>query len=65
VTYEGISNHKKLLDANANFEEFDSYSDELKKRNKGRTLRLYNPDTRQWSIYLLDLDKGELDAGAQ
>ena len=62
VTYEGISNHKKLLDTNANFEEFDSYSDELKKRNKGQTLRLYNPDTHQWSIYLLDLDKGELDA---
>jgi len=62
VEYDGISNHKKLLDTNANFEEFDSYSDELKKRNKGQTLRLYNPDTHQWSIYLLDLDKGELDA---
>lgn len=60
VEYDGISNHKKLLDSNANFEEFDAYSAQLHKRNKGQTLRLYNPDTREWSIYLLDLDKGTL-----
>jgi hypothetical protein len=59
--YEGISNHKKLLDSNANFEEFNAYSEQLKKRNKGQTLRLYNPETHQWSIYLVDLDKGTLD----
>jgi hypothetical protein len=59
--YEGISNHKKLLDSNANFEEFDAYSAQLQKRNKGQTLRLYNPETHQWSIYLVDLDKGTLD----
>jgi hypothetical protein len=60
VEYEGISNHKKLLDSKANFEEFDAYSEQLKKRNKGQTLRLYNPETRQWSIYLVDVDKGTL-----
>lgn len=60
VVYEGISNHKKLLDSNANFEEFDAYCAQLHKRNKGQTLRLYNPDTHQWSIYLVDLDKGTL-----
>ena len=43
VEYNGISNHKKLLDSNANFEQFDAYSAQLKKRNKGQTLRLYNP----------------------
>jgi hypothetical protein len=59
--YNGISNHKKLLDSNANFEEFDAYSEQLQKRNKGQTLRLYNPETHQWSIYLVDLDKGTLD----
>jgi len=47
-----ISNHKKLLDSNANFEEFDAYSDQLHKRHKGQTLRFYNPETHQWSIYL-------------
>ena len=60
--YEGISNHHKLLDTNANFEQFEvSSSDGKKLHIKGQTLRMYNPDTRQWSIYLLDLDKGELD----
>ncbi len=59
--YDGISNHKKLLDTNANFEEFDVSSAQLKKRKKAQTLRMYNPETRQWSIYLLDLDKGRLD----
>jgi len=43
VEYDGISNHKKLLDSNANFEEFDAYCAQLQKRNKGQTLRLYNP----------------------
>ena len=59
VEYDGISNHKKLLDSNANFEEFDVRSkDGL--RIKAQTLRLYNPESRQWSIYLVDLDKGDL-----
>lgn len=59
VEYDGISNHKKLLDSNANFEEFDVRSkDGL--RIKAQTLRLYNPESRQWSIYLVDLDKGQL-----
>jgi len=61
VEYEGISNHKKLLDSNANFEEFDVSSPDNKLRIKAQTLRLYNPESHQWSIYLVDLDKGTLD----
>ncbi|HEY2459646.1 MAG TPA: hypothetical protein VGI16_02515 [Candidatus Acidoferrum sp.] len=61
VEYNGISNHKKLLDSNANFEEFDVSSPDKKLRIKGQTLRLYNPESHQWSIYLVDLDKGTLD----
>jgi len=61
VEYDGISNHKKLLDSNANFEEFDVSSSDTKLRIKGQTLRLYNPKSHQWSIYLVDLDKGTLD----
>jgi hypothetical protein len=61
VEYDGISNHKKLLDSNANFEEFDVSSHDQKLRIKAQTLRLYNPETHQWSIYLVDLDKGSLD----
>src|SRR6516225_121106 len=43
VEYDGISNHKKLLDSNANFEEFDVTSTDKKLRIKAQTLRLYNP----------------------
>jgi len=60
VVYDGISNHKKLLDSNANFEEFDVTSTDKKLRIKAQTLRLYNPASRQWSIYLVDLDNGTL-----
>jgi hypothetical protein len=60
VTYDGISNHKKLLDSNANLEEFEVESPETHQHLKAQTLRLYNPDSHQWSIYLVDLDKGVL-----
>ena len=64
VEYNGISNHRKLLDSNANFEEFDVTSNVTSTgkalRIKAQTLRLYNPTTRQWSIYLIDLDNGTL-----
>lgn len=59
--YDGISNHHKLLDTNANFEQFEVGSADGKLHIKGQTLRMYNPATRQWSIYLLDLDQGTLD----
>ena len=59
--YDGISNHHKLLDTNANFEQFEVSGADKKLHIKGQTLRVYNPETHQWSIYLLDLDKGEVD----
>src|SRR5271165_7020952 len=61
VEYDGISNHHKLLDSNANFEQFEVTSTDKKLHIKAQTLRLYNPTTRQWSIYLVDLDNGTLD----
>lgn len=60
VEYDGISNHHKILDSNANFEQFEVTSTDGKQHLKAQTLRLYNPDTHQWSIYLLDVDKGSL-----
>jgi len=60
VEYDGISNHKKILDSNSNFEEFDVNSTDKKLRIKAQTLRLYNPTSRQWSIYLVDVDTGTL-----
>ena len=61
IEYDGISRHKKILDSNANFEEFEVNGHEKGQHIKGQTLRLYNADSHQWSIYLLDVDKGTLD----
>lgn len=61
VEYDGISNHHKILDSNSNFEQFEVTSIDKKLHIKGQTLRLYNPETRQWSIYLVDVDAGTLD----
>ena len=61
VEYDGISNHHKILDSNSNFEQFEVTSVDKKLHIKGQTLRLYNPETRQWSIYLVDADNGTLD----
>ena len=60
IEYDGISKHKKMLDSHANFEEFEVDSPEKKLHIKAQTLRLYNPASRQWSIYTVDLDKGVL-----
>lgn len=60
--YDGISNHLKLLDTNANFEQFEVNSADGKLHIKAQTLRMYNPKTHQWSIYGVDLDQGQLDA---
>ena len=43
IEYNGISNHKKLLDSNANFEEFEVDNSEKHLHIKAQTLRLYNP----------------------
>ena len=60
VEYAGISNHKKILDSNSNFEEFAVTSTDKKLHIKAQTLRLYNPVSHQWSIYLVDVDNGTL-----
>jgi hypothetical protein len=60
IEYDGISKHKKILDSNANFEEFEVDNAAKHLHLKAQTLRLYNPDTHQWSIYLVDVDKGTL-----
>ena len=61
IEYDGISNHHKLLDSNDNFEQFDVTSTDGKLHIKAQTLRLYNPVSHQWSIYLVNLDAGTLD----
>jgi hypothetical protein len=61
VEYNGISNHHKIFDTNANLEEFNVTSTDKKLQIKAQTLRMYNPETHQWSIYGLELDKGNLE----
>src|SRR5207253_1203769 len=53
LEYNGISNHKKLLDSNANFEEFDVSSPDHKLRIKAQTLRLYNLESHRLNNYLV------------
>jgi hypothetical protein len=60
IEYDGISNHKKVLDSNANFEEFEVDNADKHLHLKAQTLRLYNSESHQWSIYLLDVNKGVL-----
>ena len=60
LEYDGISRHKKILDSNANFEEFAVESRDGHPPLKAQTLRLYDPASQQWSIYLLDVDSGTL-----
>jgi len=61
VEYDGVCNDKKLLDTNANFEDFDVRASGTHLRFRGQALRMYNPASHQWGIYGLDLDHGELD----
>jgi hypothetical protein len=60
VEYDGVCNDRKLLDTNANFEQFDVQASGTHLRFRGQALRMYNPASHQWSIYGLDLDTGEL-----
>jgi hypothetical protein len=60
VEYNGVCNDKKLLNTNANFEQFDVRDFRTHLLFRGQALRMYDPASRQWSIYGLDLDKGEL-----
>jgi hypothetical protein len=61
VEYDGICNDRKLLDTNANLEQFEVQGSSTHQKFRGQALRMYNPASHQWSIYGLDLDKGELD----
>ena len=64
IEYDGISNHHPVLGSTANLEEFEVDSPNAPagavKHIKAQTLRLYNPVSRQWSIYGFDIDGGTL-----
>ena len=60
VEYEGTSVMTKIWDDRANMEEFKVTSLDKRLHMDAQTLRLYNPQTRQWSIYLAYAAKGQL-----
>jgi hypothetical protein len=64
VEYEGVDHHHSVLGSAANFEEFEVDSPNAPpgalKHIRAQTLRLYNPASRQWSIYGIDVDAGVL-----
>jgi hypothetical protein len=60
IEYQGTSSHQKLFGGPANLEEFKVESLDGKLRIHAQTLRLYNAESRQWSIYLVDAAQGTL-----
>ena len=58
IEFDGTSVTRKLLDTNANLEDFHVQG--ANGRRDGHTLRLYNPKSGQWSIFLTDLKAGVL-----
>ena len=58
VEYDGRSNHHKMFGTNANLEDFEVDDPRDHLHIKAQTLRLYDPTSRQWSIYGVDLDAG-------
>lgn len=61
IEYDGTSRIRKIWDSCANTEEFEVHNVEQGLHIKGQTLRLYNPESHQWSIYLVNAAKGTLD----
>jgi len=60
VRFDGTSVTRKVWDGRADIEEFET--DGAAGRIEGLTLRLYNPQTRQWSLYWANSRDGILVA---
>jgi hypothetical protein len=60
IEYDGTEEFDKLRDTPIGFDEFDAYCAQLQMRNKGKSFRLYNTKTHQWSIYQVN-NEGMLD----
>lgn len=60
IEYDGRSNHHKMFGTSANLEDFEVDAPRDHLHIKAQTLRLYNPTSRQWRIYGVDMDEGTL-----
>jgi len=62
IAFKGTEHHSRILQSNANLEEFEVYNAEKHLRLHAQTLRLYNAETGQWSMYLTDVYSGTMDS---
>ncbi len=60
IELDGHSSCRKVWDGKANLDELEVYSADRKTHITGLTLRLYNPQSHQWSLYWANAAKGTL-----
>jgi hypothetical protein len=58
VEFDGTTAGRRVWDGRAELEEFNVDSPEKHIRIQGFALRLYNPQSHQWSIYWANAAKG-------
>lgn len=61
VEFDGTTDCRKILDGRAEVEEMKVESADKQARIQGLALRLYNPESHQWSIYWANADDGVLE----
>jgi hypothetical protein len=61
VEFEGTQITRSVWDGRGVMDEFSVHSPETNTHIDGLTLRLYNPESRQWTIYWANAKKGNLD----
>jgi hypothetical protein len=61
VEFDGTVVCRKVWEGRAELEEFNADSPEKHIHIQGLALRLYNPESHQWSIYWANAAKGTLD----
>lgn len=62
LTFRGTEHHSRILRSNTNLEEFEVHNAEKNLHLHAQTLRLYNAETRQWSMYIIDVYSGTLES---
>lgn len=60
VEYDVTQVTRKVWDGRANVDEFTADSPETHAHIEGLTLRLYNPESHEWSIYWANMKNGAL-----
>lgn len=60
IEFEGTQTTRILWDGKANIDEFVVHNPEKKIDIQGITLRLYNPEKREWSLYWASAKSGVL-----